>query len=185
MLEGCRLRGVVALYRDLPTDQTITDYPTALPNPSDPTSPNPVINADVAGTTKTFTVPAGQRIVLDLVTAGRDPAHFPDPNVVKPDRPLDSYIHFGWGPHACAGLDLSRVAQTALFKAIVGHKELKRAPGGRGTLKSMPVRVWDGQLGIGDKDSVAEEWTGLRVYMTPDQGGIWPVPSTMKVRWTE
>jgi Cytochrome P450 len=185
MLEGCRLRGIVALYRDLPHDQTVTDYPPCVPNPADPTSNDPVTNTNIEGTTKTFTVPAGQRIVLDLVTAGRDPAVFPDPETVNPDRPIESYIHFGWGPHMCAGLELSRVAQTGLFKAIVGKKGLQRAPGGRGTLKSRPVRVWKGQVGTDAVDEVTEDWTGLRIYMTPDQSGIWPVPSTMKIRWEE
>jgi hypothetical protein len=186
MLEGCRLRGTVALYRDHAADATITDFAPCFADPADPNSPDPVLNTDTAGTTTTVTVPAGQRIVLDLVTAGRDASVFPDPNEVKPDRPLDSYIHFGWGPHACAGMDLSRVAQTALFKAIVGHKGLRRAPGGRGTLKSMPVKVWEGQVGLGGESEAAKkDWNGLRVYMTPDQGGLWPVPSTMKVRWEE
>lgn len=28
-----------------------------------------------------------------------------------------------------------------------------------------------------------DEWTGLRVYMTPDQSAYSPVPTTMRVRW--
>jgi len=185
MLEGCRLRGGVALYRDLTTEQTITDYAPCTPNPEDPESPNPVTNENIEATKFTFTVPAHRRILADLVTAGRDPAVYPDPETVRLDRPLESYIHFGWGPHQCAGMEASRVAQTALFKSIVGKKNLRRAPGARGQLKSMPVRAWKGQVKNGAKDEVEEVWTGLRVYMTADQSGMWPVPSTMKVRWDE
>lgn len=185
MLEGCRLRGTVAVYRDLATEQTITDYAPAIPDPAAPFSTKPLTNPDIPSTTRTFTLPAGRRVVLDLVTAGRDPAVFPDPETVKLDRPLESYVHFGGGPHLCAGVELSRVAQTGLFKAIVGKKNLQRAPGERGLLKSLPVRVWKGQKGEGAIDEAAVAWTGLRVYMTPDQSGMWPVPSTMRIRWDE
>lgn len=185
MLEGCRLRGVVALYRDLATEQTITDYAPCNPNPADPGSPDPVTNANIDASKTTITLPAGRRILADLVTAGHDPTAFPEPEKVKTDRPLESYIHFGWGPHQCAGMDLSRVAQTALFKAIVAKKNLRRAPGLRGQLKSMPATTWSGQVGTGAVNVVAEVWTGLRAYMTADQSGTWPVPSTMKVRWDE
>jgi hypothetical protein len=185
MLEGCRLRGAVAVYRDLVTEQTITDYTACLPNPTNPFSNAPVTNPNIEASKRTFTVPAGRRVLLSFATAGRDPAVFPDPETVKLDRPLDSYIHFGHGPHLCAGLELSRVAQSGLFKAIVGLKNLRRAPGDRGQLKSTPARAWKGQKGEGSIDEATLVWTGLRAYMTPDQSGMWPVPSTMRIRWDE
>jgi hypothetical protein len=185
MLEGCRLRGTVAVYRDLATEQTIEDYAPCVPNPLDPTSAAPVTNTNIDATKRIFTVPAGHRVLLDLVTAGRDPAVFPDPEKLDTNRPLDSYMHFGGGPHMCAGLEASRVAQTGLFKTIVGKKNLRRTPGSRGLLKSMPVRIWKGQVPNGAVDEVEHVWTGLRVYMTADQSGLWPVPSTMKVMYDE
>ncbi|KAK3321688.1 linoleate diol synthase precursor [Apodospora peruviana] len=179
MLEGSRLRGTVALYRELVTDQTITDYAPCQPNPSSPTEPIPVSDAEV----KTFTLKAGSRVFIDLTTASHDPAGFPDPEKVRLDRPLDSYVHYGWGPHQCLGMDVSRVIMTAIFKTVVGRKGLRRAGGARGELKSFPAAVWAGQVGRGDGEHGGHEWSGLKAYMTPDERSYWPLPTTMKVRY--
>ncbi|CZR65226.1 related to Linoleate diol synthase [Phialocephala subalpina] len=212
MLEGCRLRGTVAIYRDLATDQTIADYHPHSP-PSDSSNPNP------QPTTKTHVLKSGTRLLLNLSTASRDPTIFPSSSTVRLDRPLDSYIHYGWGPHQCLGMEASRAALTAMFKSIVGLKGLRRAPGSRGRVKSMPARVWNGQVGNGqvgngqvgngqvgngqvgngqvgngqvgnvvvgsghEREDRDGELEGLRVYMTADQSSYWPLPSTMKVRW--
>ncbi|EFQ34869.1 linoleate diol synthase [Colletotrichum graminicola M1.001] len=190
MLEGCRLRAAVAVYREAATDQVITDYAPCLLDPNDPTSRKPVVNDDIEGTKYEVKIPKGQRVICNLMTAGRDPTIFESPSEVRLDRPLESYVHFGLGPHWCAGKEISRVAQTSLFKQIVGLKNLRRAEGERGNIKNMPAGAWKGQVGlpVGSQNGVGkshEPWLGLRAFMTADQSSFWPVPTTMKVEWDE
>ncbi|KAK2740829.1 fatty acid oxygenase [Colletotrichum kahawae] len=190
MLEGCRLRGPVAVYREATSTQVITDYSPCLPSESDPTGRDPITNPDIEGTKREVKIPKGYRVVCNFATAGRDPAIFEDPHEVRLDRPLDSYVHFGLGPHWCAGKEMSRVGQTSLFKQIVGLKNLRRAPGGRGEMKNFPASPWNGQVGLpveGQNGSAAHQqpWLGLRAFMTVDQSSLWPIPTTMRVQWDE
>ncbi|KAK1671336.1 linoleate diol synthase [Colletotrichum godetiae] len=197
MLEGCRLRGTVAVYREAVTTQVITDYAPCLLDPNDPTSRTPKVNDDIDGTKYEVKIPKGTKVLCNLMTAGRDPTIFEAPNEVRLDRPLESYVHYGLGPHWCAGKEISRVAQTSLFKEIVGLKGLRRADkqsggnGGRGKLKNMPAGAWNGQVGlpVGSNQNGAskkdEPWLGLRTFMTADQSSYWPVPTTMRIEWDE
>ncbi|KAF9877234.1 fatty acid oxygenase [Colletotrichum karsti] len=188
MLEGCRLYGTVAVYREAASDQIITDYSPCLVNPADPLGRSPVTNPDIEGTKREVKIPKGHKIMCNFATASRDPAIFEDPNEVRLDRPLDSYVHFGLGPHWCAGKEMSRVGQTSLFKQIVGLKNLRRSPGGRGELKNFPAGAWNGQVGLpveGQNGNAYHQqpWIGLRALMTADQSSLWPVPTTMRVQW--
>lgn len=184
MLEGSRLQGTVAVYRDLSSDQTVTDFSPAVANPDDPSGLNPQPNQEPK--TTSHKLKAGSRVLVDLTVANHDPAAFPDPQAVKLDRPLDSYLHFGWGPHTCVGRDVSHSGLGSAFKAIVGLKNLRRAPGPRGVIKSFPAAAWNGQVGS-ERNSSPDEagWTGLRMYMTADQSSYSPIPTTMRVRWDE
>lgn len=141
----------------------------------------PNANLDARGTA--YHLKAGTRVLLNLITANHDGSVFPDPETVRLDRPIKNYIQFGWGPHLCLGQDMSIVGLTAVFKKIVGLKNLRRSPGRRGEIKSFPVAFWNGQ--VGKERNPDAGWTGLRAYMTPDQSSIWPLPSTLKVQWDE
>jgi cytochrome P450 len=55
------------------------------------------------------TVPAGQRIVLLIGSANRDPAVFPDPDRYDLDRDTSQLISFGAGRHYCLGANLARL----------------------------------------------------------------------------
>lgn len=110
-------------------------------------------------------VRAGDRVFVSFVSAAKDPAHFPDPERVDPSRPRDAYIHYGKGPHACLGRDVSEVALTELFRAVFRKKGLKRAAGPQGELKKVPRPG------------------NFSVYLTEDWGTIFPFPTTMKVTW--
>jgi cytochrome P450 len=77
----------------------------------------------------------GPIVHVDVATASRDPTQFPDPDQIKLDRPLDSYLPFFDGLHGAlveevvmAGL----VAQLQVLGKLVG---LKRAPGESGVLR--------------------------------------------------
>ena len=140
-MEGCRMRSTVGLYRLADEDVTIQDG------------------------NKPVNIKAGQVVLCDLVTASADSAAFPDPKEVKLDRPIDSYMHFGWGPHTCLGLGLTKLGLTTMLKTVGKLDNLRRAPGDQGQIKKI--------AGPG----------GITFYMTPDHSTLFPFPTTMKVRW--
>ncbi|KAG0646423.1 Fatty acid oxygenase ppoA [Hyphodiscus hymeniophilus] len=158
-MEGARLRATVGLYRDY--------IPTS--------SNNPIIITDTSSlkpsTSDNVTVPVGGRILVDITLASQDPVAYPNPTEVNLDRPPDSYLHYGWGPHQCAGMDASILAMTTMFKVAFGLKGLRRATTSwgesPGELKKIPMQA------------------GMTVYMTPDQSSFFPFPTTMKVVWDE
>src|SRR5258708_20009544 len=52
-------------------------------------------------------IEAGERIILPLAAANRDPKQFVDPNVVKLDRKPNLHLTFGSGGHRCLGASLA------------------------------------------------------------------------------
>ena len=138
-MEGIRLNGTFGSYREAASATTVPDR-----------------TADGQG--RDVSVNAGDKVFVSFVGAARDPVVFPDPDQVKPDRPLDSYIHYGVGPHYCLGRDASRVALTTMLKVVGGLENLRRAPGARGELKKIPRPG------------------GFYVYMREDYGSYFPFP---------
>jgi cytochrome P450 len=58
----------------------------------------------------------GERVLLSLALAGRDPHHYPDPESADFDRPNSaSHVAFGFGAHRCLG---ARVATQGLTAAL-------------------------------------------------------------------
>ena len=154
-MEGARLRATVGVYRSY--------HPT-------PPSPTPAIISD-AGTK--IPIPPARRVFANIALASLDAAAFPDPLAVRLDRPLDSYLHYGLGPHQCAGMDVSMAAMTAMFKTVFGLRNLRRAVGGG----------WYGES-QGEMKRIAHMGLeGVEGYMTPDQSSYFPFPTTMKVQW--
>ncbi|KAM0345970.1 hypothetical protein ACHAPU_006024 [Fusarium lateritium] len=143
-MEGIRMAGTFGLYREA----AVADIIQEDDGRSVPVSP-------------------GDRVFVSFVSAAKDPSIFPDPETVNPRRPLDSYIHYGVGPHACLGRDISQVALTELFRVLFRKKGLRRVPGAQGELKKVPRPG------------------GFYVYMTEDWGSIWPFPTSMKVTWDD
>ncbi|KAI2634752.1 linoleate diol synthase precursor [Hypomontagnella submonticulosa] len=188
LLEGIRLRGTVVVARAVsPTSpaQTVADDVPCLYNPSDPSGPSPIPNpaSSRAASNRTYNLVPMQRAVIDLVTASHDATAFPDPETLRLDRPLSSYLPWGAGPHKCLGEGITRVALAAAFKVLLRLPSLRRAPGPRGECKSLEFKEWRGQAGREAVKGGGGEWTGLRVYMTADQSSYSPVPTTMRVRW--
>jgi cytochrome P450 len=54
------------------------------------------------------TVEAGHHVMVNLGAANLDPAEFPDPLVVRFDRPVNRHVAFGGGVHRCLGSHLAR-----------------------------------------------------------------------------
>src|SRR5579859_5368945 len=70
---------------------------------------------------------------------------FPEPYKIKTDRPLDRYIYYGRGPHACWGGQLNNIAMTAMLRSIARLSNVRLAPGKEGQLKYTyrgPFRVY-------------------------------------------
>jgi linoleate 10R-lipoxygenase len=140
-MEGIRINGTFGSYREAATATTIND-----------------------GGRKVSIKP-GDKVFLSIVGANHDPAGFPDPDEVKLDRPMSSYVHYGVGPHACLGTDASRVALTAMLKTVGKLNNLRPAPGPKGQLKKVPRPG------------------GFYVYMKEDYGSYFPFPLSWQVNW--
>ncbi|MCW5803555.1 MAG: cytochrome P450 [Deltaproteobacteria bacterium] len=61
----------------------------------------------------------GQRVVLGIGAANRDPLRYPNPDVLDIGRKSNRHLTFGYGPHACLGGALACTqAEVALLAAI-------------------------------------------------------------------
>ncbi|KAL2422066.1 Linoleate 10R-lipoxygenase [Exophiala dermatitidis] len=117
------------------------------------------------GRSKQVPVKPGDKVFCSFVSAARDPTIFPDPDNVRLDRPLDSYIHYGIGDHSCLGKEASLVGLTAMLRTVGKLQNLRRAPGPQGQLKKVPRPG------------------GFYVYMREDQGSYFVFPCTFKVHY--
>jgi cytochrome P450 len=61
----------------------------------------------------------GQRVVLQVEAANRDPEKFVLPNRLDVQRRGGRHLSLGAGPHSCAGAGLIRMAATTLTQALV------------------------------------------------------------------
>ncbi|KAK8076499.1 hypothetical protein PG994_003771 [Apiospora phragmitis] len=139
-MEGIRLAGTFGSYRQAASDD--------------------VIHEDDG---RDVDVKSGDRVFVSFVGAAKDVNHFPNPEEVNPRRPLDAYIHFGLGPHACLGRNAAQAALTEMFRAVFKLRNVRRAPGPQGELKKVPRPG------------------GFYVYMREDRGAYFPFPCTMKI----
>lgn len=84
----------------------------------------------------------GQRVVLFLEAANRDPARFPDPHELKWERQPNPHLAFGHGPHRCPGASIARAEiQIALETLLATFETLVPNP-------SAPP-VWDPNPNLG------------------------------------
>ena len=74
---------------------------------------------DIDGTT----VAEGDRVVLVLAAANRDPAVFDDPDVFDPDRHPNPHVGFGFGIHRCSGAALARLEARIALQGLVERSE--------------------------------------------------------------
>lgn len=85
---------------------------------------------------------AGQRVVLFLEAANRDPARFPDPHELKWERQPNPHLAFGHGAHRCPGASIARAEiQIALETLLATFETLGPNP-------SAPP-VWDPNPNLG------------------------------------
>ena len=62
----------------------------------------------------------GQRAILMLAAANRDPAEFVEPDRFDPRRAASHHLAFGAGAHACVGAALVRMAAGVATRALFG-----------------------------------------------------------------
>ncbi|MTE15491.1 cytochrome P450 family protein [Nocardia aurantiaca] len=73
-------------------------------------------------------IPAGQRILVSMAAAGRDPARFADPHRVDLDRADKNHLAFGHGIHRCVGAPLARMeGEIALSRLLAAYPDLELA----------------------------------------------------------
>src|SRR5947207_646604 len=65
------------------------------------------------------TILEGERVILMLASANRDPARFPEPDRLDVSRRLGGQVALGAGPHSCVGALLIRMAATVATEALV------------------------------------------------------------------
>lgn len=94
-------------------------------------------------------IPEGEKVLLFLAAANRDPRRWEDPDRFDVSRKASGHVGFGSGIHACVGQMLARLEADALLGALArrveaieldGEPELKLNNTLRG-LAHLPVRV--------------------------------------------
>src|SRR5262249_38030370 len=65
------------------------------------------------------TIRPGRIILLLIGSANRDPDVFDRPDEFDINRPRNSHLSFGLGPHYCLGAQLARIEATALFGELL------------------------------------------------------------------
>ncbi|MCF3124470.1 cytochrome P450 [Streptomyces arenae] len=62
---------------------------------------------------------AGESVAVSMEAANRDPAKFPDPDVLDVRRKATGHLGFGHGVHQCLGQQLARVEMRVAFPALL------------------------------------------------------------------
>jgi len=108
---------------------------------------NPIVlrQAGAATTLAGRAVEPNQRVVAWTQAAMRDPAAFPEPDRLYPDRPPGSYLHFGAGLHPCAGRAVNAFQLPALVGVLIEAGAVRAGKTGyAGPFPDrLPVRVKD------------------------------------------
>jgi cytochrome P450/glutathione S-transferase len=71
----------------------------------------------------------GSTVLVLTISAMFDPKAYPEPDRFRSDRPLDRYLHFGYGMHTCYGAMINGVQLPELVRAIVRLPNLRRGSG--------------------------------------------------------
>jgi len=93
------------------------------------------------------------------VSASMDETVFPNPHDINLERDEKKYINLGWGPHSCVGEGIVWVAMAAQLRVFGRLKNLRRAPGPEGHLKTR-------SLPNNNKQYMKADWSDWVPYPT-------------------
>jgi cytochrome P450 len=74
---------------------------------------------------------AGDRVLIALALAGRDPEACADPHAIDIDRPV-RHVAFGTGAHTCLGLRLAKREIRIVLESLLSRFRQIRIPPGDG-----------------------------------------------------
>ena len=77
-------------------------------------------------------IPAGARVIAGPLAAMFDPEVFDRPWHFNYARPIEDYVHFGYGPHGCFGKYVADAQIIEIMRNILLLKDITRAPGRQG-----------------------------------------------------
>ncbi|MEO3755801.1 cytochrome P450 [Streptomyces sp. B6B3] len=98
-----------------------------------------VTDTEVGGTS----VRAGQGVTLLLGAANRDPARFPRPETVLPDRHPNPHLGFGRGPKSCLGSPFMAVFARVVLGTLADRHPSVRPLGDPAFLPNLTLRSLD------------------------------------------
>ncbi|OLZ70256.1 cytochrome [Streptomyces sp. IMTB 2501] len=98
-------------------------------------------------------IAAGEPVYVSYLAANRDPAVFPDPDRIDPDRDPNPHVAFGNGPHFCTGTVLARLQTELLVDTL-----LDRLPGLRLAVPADQVR-WRHRTMIRGPQTLPVTWS--------------------------
>ncbi|KAK3711577.1 hypothetical protein LTR37_009568 [Vermiconidia calcicola] len=166
LLEGLRLNGETGVFRQVQKDITITD------------------KNGIKGYPQEHHFKPGDKVLVNLKAAGRDPIAYPNPEKLDLNRPIDSYVQLGHGVHQCLGLPMMRVALTTMLKVVGRLENLRpaRVSLGQNPFAMSRVKKVVKEFVPGDLEHVPEEWH-YHAFLTEDWDMYFPLPTTLKVNW--
>jgi hypothetical protein len=107
-------------------------------------------------------VSVGEALYTDFMAAGMDETVFPNPTEIDITRDPSLYLHHGYGAHKCIGRPIVEIAMAAQLKVFAKLKNLTRAPGPQGEMKSTFPTPSPGKI---------------EVFMKEDWSDWWPFPT--------
>ncbi len=118
--------GVLALLRRPDQLAALRADPSLMPNAVEEVLrlDSPVNLATVRYTTEPVelagtTIPAGEVVLLSLVSANRDPDRYHEPTELDITRDASGNVAFGYGIHHCLGAPLARLEGEIAFRTLI------------------------------------------------------------------
>lgn len=98
-----------------------------------------VSNVELRGTS----IPAGDRVMVNVVAANRDPQEFERPDALDIQRDYNRHLTFGAGIHRCIGSTMARMTlRIALEELLARTRDMRFAEGQREQRISVSGSTW-------------------------------------------
>ncbi|HET9955482.1 MAG TPA: cytochrome P450 [Polyangiaceae bacterium] len=82
-----------------------------------------------AGTEREVVIPSGTTVFVSTLSAMFDESVLDEPEVFRPGRPREHYLHFGHGQHRCFGEHINRVVLPEVIQRVLVLRKLRVQPG--------------------------------------------------------